>query len=488
MKPFGLKEALARIDAMPGSGNVRTRFLKELALAAHARVRGKIRVIPSVARMEPEWLGVWYTPGVSSVSTAIRDDAAAGRALTARGSMVAVVSDSTRVLGDGDCTPPGGMGVMEGKALLMSWLGGLNAVPLCVHTRKPDGAGDPGKLVDFVMAAAPSFGAVNLEDISQPNCYAVLDRLKEKCPIPVWHDDAQGTACVVLAGLINALEIAGKPLKGVRIVLLGAGAACSATARLLIGAGVEPGMISLHDSKGSLSKDRSDYQGEGFQWHRQLCRITNAGGYRNFEEAVAGADVLIGASGPGLVLGRHVKSMADRAVVFACANPVPEIFPEEALDAGAVVVATGRSDLPNQVNNCLGFPGILKGVLLSGASAISDGMAIAAAGAIAREGRKKGLEPGRIMPEVDDPFVHAAVASAVAGQAAEEGLANGSPGPEEVFRRAHEDITAVRTAHETLLREGLLAELSHREITDVFNAVVSGGTCHAPGIGGMIEP
>lgn len=473
MKAIGLAEALARIDGMPDSGILRTRFLKALALSAHARAGGKVRMLPSVARMEPEWLGVWYTPGVSAVSTAIRDDSEAGRILTARGSTVAVVSDSTRVLGDGDCTPPGGMGVMEGKAMLMSWLGGLNAVPLCADTRDGTGASDPGRLVDFVLAASPSFGAVNLEDISQPSCYTVLERLQTEGSIPVWHDDAQGTACVVLAGLLNALELAGKTLDGVRIVLLGSGAAGSATARLLIKAGVDPGMISLHDSRGSLSAARSDYRGEGFRWHRELCRITNRQGFGGFEDAVKGADVLIGASGPGLVKHRHVKSMADRAIVFACANPVPEIYPDEALDAGAVVVGTGRSDLPNQVNNCLGFPGILKGVLLSGARAITDGMAIAAAWAVAGEGRRGGLDPRRIMPDVDDPGVHASVASAVAVKAAGEGLAKGETDPDEIYRRAFEDITAVRSAHEALLRAGLLADFPGYDIAEILNSIIT---------------
>jgi len=471
MKPFGLKEALSRIDDMPDPGAKRTAFLKALSLVAHEHCHGKIRTLPSVSRIEPEWLGVWYTPGVSAVSTAIRDEPSKSLTMTSRGSTVAVVSDSTRVLGDGDCTPPGGMGVMEGKALLMSWLGGLNAVPLCVDTRNAGGASDPSRLVDFVLAASPSFGAVNLEDISQPNCYTVLAQLRRRCGIPVWHDDAQGTACVILAGLLNALELAGKRLSGVRIVFLGAGASCSASARLLIASGVEPGQIVLNDSKGWLSRSRGDYPGEGFAWHRVLCAITNREQFQSFEEAVRGADVLIAASAPGLVGRGHVQSMAEKAIVFACANPVPEIYPEAALEAGAVVVATGRSDLPNQVNNCLGFPGILKGVLLSGASAISDGMAIAAAKAIARAGRSGSFGPGNIMPEVDDPGVHAAVASAVSGQASVEGLAPPSVDPQDVFRRAIEDITHVRRSHEALLGAGLLADVPDREVMRVFREV-----------------
>ena len=324
------------------------------------------------------------------------------------------------------------------------------------------------------MAASPSFGAVNLEDISQPNCYIVLDELKKRCGIPVWHDDAQGTACVILAGLMNALECAGKKLESVRIVFLGAGAACSSAARLLVAAGVEPAMISLHDDKGSLSPTRTDFEGDGFAWHRELCSSTNPEGFRGFSEAVRGADVLIAASAPGLVSGEHVASMAGRAIVFACANPVPEIYPRAALEAGAVVVATGRSDLPNQVNNCLGFPGILKGVLLSGASAISDGMAIAAANALAREGRRNGLDPMRIMPGVDDPAVHAAVASAVAARAHAEGIASGPVDPDAVFHSALKDITAVRDSHRALLEAGLLADVPDDAVMEVCREVASG--------------
>lgn len=475
MKHFGLGEALSRLDDMPDSGAMRTAFLKALSLVAHENCRGKIRMLPSVARIEPEWLGVWYTPGVSAVSTAIRDERSKSLTLSSRGSTVAVVSDSTRVLGDGDCTPPGGMGVMEGKVLLMSWLGGLNAVPLCVDTRDAGGASDPARLVDFVLAASPSFGAVNLEDISQPNCYTVLDELKRRCGIPVWHDDAQGTACVILAGLMNALELAGKRLSDVRIVFLGAGASCSASARLLIASGVEPGQIVLNDSKGSLSRSRSDYRGEGFTWHRELCGITNSEQFWSFDDAVRGADVLIAASAPGLVEREHVRSMAEKAIVFACANPVPEIYPDAALEAGAVVVATGRSDLPNQVNNCLGFPGILKGVLLSGASTISDGMAIAAAKAIARAGRSGDFGPGNIMPGVDDPGVHAAVAAAVAEQAVGEGHAMSSVDPQDVYRCAIEDIGRVRRSHEALLEAGLLADVSDDEVMRVFREVTTAG-------------
>lgn len=453
---------------MPDSGALRTSFLKTLSLRAHGLCRGKIQVLPSVARMDPQWLGVWYTPGVSAVSTAIRDSEPMSHRLTMRGNGVAVVSDSTRVLGDGDCTPPGGMGVMEGKALLMAWLAGLSAVPLCVDTRKTNGESDPDKLVDFVLAVSPTFGAVNLEDISQPGCYKVLDKLRRCSPIPVWHDDAQGTACVILAGLLNAMEITGRDLAGSRIVFMGAGAACSATARLLLAAGVSPGQMTLFDEKGALAPERDDFRGEGLEWHREMCLITNPGGYRTPEEALKGADALVAASAPGTVRKEWITGMARDPVVFACANPVPEIYPRSALEAGAAVVATGRSDFPNQVNNCLGFPGILKGVLLSRASAITDGMAVAAAKAIAREGRRGAFEPGRIMPCPDDPRVHGHVAAEVAVQASVEGLTPGPVDGEEVRRRTGEDIMRVRAAHRTMLEEGLLHDVPDRLVEEVY--------------------
>ena len=474
MKPFGLKEALERFDDMPDSDGARTRFLKILALKAHRLCGGKTRLLPSVAQMNPEWLGVWYTPGVSSISTAIRDQEGESLELTMRGSTVAVISDSTRVLGDGDCTPPGGMGVMEGKALLMAWLGGLNAVPLCVNTRNQRGESDPGKLVEFVLAASPSFGAVNLEDISQPNCYRVLDELRRRSPIPVWHDDAQGTACVMLAGLLNALEVTGRTLSESRVVFLGAGAACSASARLLIEAGVQPGMISMFDGIGALVPGRADFQGEGFAWHRELCAITNPQGFSSIGEALGGADVLLAASAPGLVRREWISGMNPKPIVFACANPVPEIYPRIALEAGAAVVATGRSDLPNQVNNCLGFPGILKGVLLSGAKAITEGMAVAAAKAIAAEGRKGEFNPMNIMPEVNAPEVHASVAAEVAVQAWKEGLTPGPVNRDAVYRKTIESIRTVRDAHRAMVEAAVALEVPQAMVEEALSEALAG--------------
>jgi malate dehydrogenase (oxaloacetate-decarboxylating) len=319
------------------------------------------------------------------------------------------------------------MGVMEGKALLMSLLAGIDALPLCVDTRGPDGLSDPGRLVDFVRTLVPSVGAVNLEDISQPNCYLVLEALRDSCGIPVWHDDAQGTACVVLAAVENSLLLTGRRLEDARFVLLGAGAANSTTARLLLSAGADPDRLSVFDEHGPLHPGRIDFEGPGWAWHRRLCRLA-ASRYASPCEALEGCDVIIAASrpGPGIIPPEWIRSMAKDPVVVACANPVPEIYPSEALDAGAAVVATGRGDFPNQVNNALAFPGILKGALLTRARSISDGMALAASSAIAALARERGLSAVRIVPAMDDPGLVPAVAGATSLCPVRESLARRS--------------------------------------------------------------
>jgi malate dehydrogenase (oxaloacetate-decarboxylating) len=236
----------------------KTLFLKRLSVAAHRYYGGKIQMVPKCGIYGFNWFNVWYTPGVSKISTSIRDDNDISFETTCRGNTVAVISDSTRVLGDGDCTPSGGLGVMEGKALIMKYLGGVDAVPLCVDSKGPDGKNDPQKIIEFVKMCQHSFGAVNLEDISQPNCFRVLDDLRDACDIPVWHDDAQGTACVTLAGIINALILAGKKIPDVKIVLLGAGAANTTIARLLMLDGAKGENIILFDTKGALHSGRKD--------------------------------------------------------------------------------------------------------------------------------------------------------------------------------------------------------------------------------------
>ncbi len=439
----------------------KTVFLKELAYRMHKFYRGKMMTVPKAGLYGFNWFNVWYTPGVSKVSTAIREDNGAAYDLTNKGNFVGVVSDSTRVLGDGDCTPPGGLGVMEGKAFLMKYLGGVDAVALCINNRDARGNPDPDKIIDFVKMAEPSFGAINLEDISQPNCFKVLDTLREECDIPVWHDDAQGTGCVTLAGLLGALEVVGKKLEDVRIVFIGAGASNTTIARLIITAGGDPSKMVMFDSRGSLSRNRKDVEeDERFYRKWELCLSTNPGMLKTHEEAIKGADVLVAVSrpGPGLIPGDWIRSMNKDPIVFACANPVPEIYPYEAKEAGAAIVATGRGDFPNQVNNSLGFPGILKGALLVRASAITDNMAVAAARSLAAFAGKKGLSPDYIIPTMDEADVFPEEAADVAMQAVEDGVARRVISREQVVEEARRDITMARELFGKLMEDGFIRE------------------------------
>ena len=370
----------------------KTLFLKRLALAAHRHYGGKMQVVPKIGAFGFNWFNVWYTPGVSAVSLAIRDDNEASYELSNRGNLVAIISDSTRVLGDGNVTPPGGLGVMEGKAFLMKYLGGIDAMALCIDSRNKAGEHDPDAIIEFVKRCQPSFGAVNLEDISQPNCFRVLDVLREECEIPVWHDDAQGTGCVTLAGLINALKVAGKDIQKARIVFYGAGASNTTIARLILTAGASPDNVIMFDSHGALGRHREDIKADvRFYRKWEICETTNPRGIRTIEEGMKGADALIALStpGPNTVKPEWIRAMATKAIVFACANPVPEIYPHAAREAGAFIVATGRGDFPNQVNNSVGFPGILKGALLVRASKITDNMAITAARSLASFAEKR---------------------------------------------------------------------------------------------------
>jgi len=437
-----------------------TLFLKRLSLDAHRYFGGKMQTLPKCGLWGFNWFNVWYTPGVSKVSTTIRDDNDLSFALSNRGNLVAVVSDSTRVLGDGDCSPPGGLGVMEGKAFLMKYLGGVDAVALCVDSRGRDGKHDPDKIIEFVKMAAPSFGAVNLEDISQPNCFKVLDELREACDIPVWHDDAQGTACVTLAGLTNALKLAGKKLGDARIVLLGAGASNTTIARLIMADGGDPAKIVLFDSKGSLHAGRKDIESDPRNYRKwELCLKTNPGRAASEEAALKGADVLIALStpGPDTVKREWIRSMAPKSIVFACANPVPEIWPYAAKEEGAYIVATGRGDFPNQVNNSICFPGLLKGALLVRARKITDGMAIRCAHAIADFAEARGIAVDNIIATMEETEVFAEEAAAVAAQAIAEGVARMKLTREEVLSRARTDIQAARKVIDDMQRLGHIA-------------------------------
>jgi malate dehydrogenase (oxaloacetate-decarboxylating) len=440
----------------------KTLFLKNLSDEAHRFYGGKMQTVPKCGIYGLNWFNVWYTPGVSKVSTTIRDNNDASFALSNRGNLVAVVSDSTRVLGDGDCTPPGGLGVMEGKAMIMKYLGGVDAAALCVDSRGPDGKNNPDKLIEFVKMVQHSFGAVNLEDISQPNCFKVLDELREACDIPVWHDDAQGTACVTLAGLINALKLAGKKIGDARIVLLGAGASNTTIARLILTDGGDPAKMTVFDTKGSLHSGREDIKGDKRNYRKwELCEKTNPGRIPSIEEAMKGADVLIALStpGPDTVKREWVRSMAPKSIVFVCANPVPEIWPYAAKEEGAFIVATGRGDFPNQVNNSVCFPGILKGALLVRARKITDGMAIRCAHSIAEFSEKRGIAPDNIIATMEETEVFAQEAADVAQQAIKEGVARITLSWDEVYSRANADIAAARALVEDMKKLGHIKEV-----------------------------
>jgi malate dehydrogenase (oxaloacetate-decarboxylating) len=478
-----LNPGLDNLDrAFPGDftpaqiARARTIFYKRLAETGHRYYRGKTQVIPKVPVPGFNWLNVWYTPGVSRISTAIRDDNAESFVLTNRGNLVAVVSDSTRVLGDGDVTPAGGLGVMEGKAFLMKFLAGIDAVPLCIDSRNQSGANDPEIIIDFVKRIQHTFGAVNLEDISQPNCFRVLDALRDACSIPVWHDDAQGTASVLLAGLLNALKLAGKRIADAKIVYLGAGAANTTCVRLNILCGADPKKTVIFDEHGALTPDRADFRDQPAcyrQW--RLCLETNPLGLRNIEEAAKNADVLIAFSkpGPDTIDPEWIREMADKPIVFAGANPIPEIYPYAAKEAGAFIVGTGRGDFPNQINNSLGFPGILKGALLVRAGKITDMMAIAAARSLAGFAERRGISPDNIVPGMNEPDLFSHEAADVGVQAIKDGVARTILDREEIFQKARRDIDDSRKAYELMIRHDLIPALPDAVIQEALEWAVA---------------
>lgn len=480
--PENIKLDLSNIDgALPENftqeqaAKAKTLFFKNLSLTAHRFYQGKIQTVPKAGVFGFNWFNVWYTPGVSAVSTGIRDDNDASFELSNRGNLVAVVSDSTRVLGDGDCTPPGGLGVMEGKAFLMKYLGGVDAVPLCIDSRGEDGKNDPEKIIQFVKMVQHSFGAVNLEDISQPNCFKVLDVLREECDIPVWHDDAQGTASVTLAGLINALKLAGKKMSDARIVLLGAGASNTTIARLIITDGGDPDKMIIFDSRGSLNRNREDIKADTRYYRKwELCEATNPDCVTDIVEAMKGADVLIALStpGPDTVKKEWIASMAEKAVVFVCANPVPEIYPYAAKEAGAYIVATGRGDFPNQVNNSIGFPGILKGALMVRARKITDNMAIRAAHSLADFAEKRGINTGNIVPNMNEADVFPIEAADVAMQAIEDGVARIELSWEDAYQKAKTDIEYSRSLTDSLTEKGFIRKPDEALIQNALNDAV----------------
>lgn len=369
---------------------------------------------------------------------------------------IAIVSDGTRVLGLGDIGPKAALPVMEGKALLYKYLGGVDAVPICLDTKDPD------KFISTVLMLQPSFGGINLEDIAQPKCFRILDTLREEAEIPIWHDDQQGTATVTLAGLMNALKVVGKKKEDVRVAFIGAGAANVACSRLAFAWGIDPEKTLMVDSKGILGKHRDDIYLRRYHFvdKYRLCQTTNAEGRTGgIPQAMKDADVVVGLaqSGPGVILPEWVKTMAKDPIVFACANPVPEIWPWEAKEAGAAIVATGRSDFPNQVNNSLGFPGIFRGALDVRASTITDEMCLVAAQAMADQVGDD-LGPEHILPTMDDRQIFAYEAAAVGRKAIEQGVARLDISEKALLAHAQKMINRSRDLTDMMMERGLIPE------------------------------
>ncbi len=387
-------------------------YAKE-SLRLHQEWKGKLETVPKMAVDSKEALSLAYTPGVAQPCLEIQKDPSLSYTLTGRWNTVAVVTDGSAVLGLGDIGPEAGMPVMEGKCVLFKAFGGVDAVPLCVRSQNVD------DIVNTVRLLAGSFGGVNLEDIAAPRCFEIERRLKECCDIPIFHDDQHGTAVITLAGLLNALKVVGKQMESVRIVVNGAGAAAIAITRLLLSAGAQD--IVLCDRTGAIYAGRE----KGMNWVKEeMAQLTNPGKRQgSLADVLAGADVFIGVSAPGVVNGEMVRSMAKDPILFACANPTPEIFPEEAKAAGAAVMATGRSDYPNQINNVLAFPGIFRGAFDVRASDINDEMKVAAAHALAGLISPEELSAEYIIPAAFDPRVRDAVAGAVAEAARRSGVA-----------------------------------------------------------------
>ena len=427
------------------------------AMRMHPFYRGKVQTALKCPVRGLDDFAIWYTPGVAAPCRAIQEDEELAYEYTNKGNTVAVVSDGTRVLGLGDIGATAGLPVMEGKALLFKYLGGVDAVPICLDTK------DPYRIILAVKWMQPSFGGINLEDISQPKCFRVLDMLRTDpdVKIPVWHDDQQGTATVILAGVINALKVVGKQMGDIRLTMIGTGAANVATLRLLLASGVQFGNVVACDSKGILHPERDDIAQRKIEFvdKWRICQHSNAEGRRGKQaEAMRGADVCIALSkpGPGTILPEWVKGMAKDGIIFPCANPIPEIWPWEAKEAGARIVGTGRSDFPNQVNNSLGFPGIFRGVLDVRARTITDEMAIAAAEELARCAEESGIDDDHILPTMDNWEVFPREAAAVGMKAQEQGVARLSLSREELLSKAKATIRQAQDMTHFLMEKELI--------------------------------
>ncbi|MEN8243088.1 MAG: NADP-dependent malic enzyme, partial [Chloroflexota bacterium] len=428
----------------------------EDAMVLHPFYRGKVETALKCTVRDFNDFAIWYTPGVAAPCRDIEANPEMVYEHTNKWNTVAVISDGTRVLGLGDIGPKAGLPVMEGKALLYKYLGGVDGVAIMLDTKDPD------KIIETVLMLQPSFGGINLEDFSQPKCFRILDTLREKAEIPIWHDDQQGTATVTLAAVMNALKIVDKKKEEVSIAFIGSGASNVACSRLIFGWGVDPEKCFMVDSKGILGKHREDLEQRKAEYVQKwkLCQSTNAEGrVGGIAEAMKGADVVIALSkpGPGTIKPEWVSEMASDAIVIAAANPIPEIWPWEAKAAGARVVATGRSDFPNQVNNSLGFPGIFRGALDVRASTITDEMCYAAAQALADHIGDK-LDEDHLLPTMDDWEIFPKEAAAVGMKAQEQGVARLEKTYDELLEHATTIIKRSRDLTTMMMQEKFIDE------------------------------
>ncbi|MHA1206955.1 MAG: NAD(P)-dependent malic enzyme [Candidatus Hodarchaeales archaeon] len=433
-------------------------FPNRQAEAWHPFYQGKIEITPKVKIDDFSDFAVWYTPGVARVCKMIQEEmilyhrSNAVYTMTNKWNSVAVVSDGSRVLGLGNIGPEASLPVMEGKALLFKYLGGVDAFPICLDCHEPE------EIITAVKWLQPSFGGINLEDIAQPKSFEILDTLRadKEIKIPIWHDDQQGTASIILAGLFNALKLTGRKLDQTLFSMVGSGSANMAAVRVMVTAGIPKKNIIMIDSKGVLHPGRKDIETDRSTWKYKwdMCIHSNGEGREgDMLDGMKGTDMVIAASkpGPGTILPKHVESMADKAIVFACANPVPEIWPWEALEAGAAIVATGRSDFPNQVNNSLGFPAIFRGTLDVQAVTISDNMVIAAAKELAQTADDNGLKTDYIIPNMNEWEVFPREAVAVGQQAIKDGLARVKLSRDEAYNRAEFLIRRSRNQTQTMM-------------------------------------
>jgi malate dehydrogenase (oxaloacetate-decarboxylating) len=424
---------------------------KEIAPPMHAFYKGKLEVMPKAAIRSLQDFSIWYTPGVAQAFLDIEKDKEKAFELTNKWNYVAVVSDGTRVLGLGDIGGQAGMPVMEGKALIFKYLGGVDAFPICLSTKKVE------EIIQTVKWIEPSFGGINLEDFSKPKCFEILDRLRAEMPIPVWHDDQQGTAAVSLAGTINALKFVGKKMSETKFTIVGTGAANTRTYYVLKAAGVNPKNIIMTDSTGTIGTYREELKGT-YKW--PIALETNPDNVEGkLKNATKGSDIIIAASkpGPNTIMKEDVEVMASDAIVFACANPVPEIWPWDAEKAGAKVVATGRSDFPNQINNSLVFPAIFRGALDVRAKTISDEMCIASATALAKYGEDKGLTKDYIIPSMDEWEIYPLQATETGLKAQEQGLARIKMSRDELYERASFIISRTQKIVKLMMEQGHIA-------------------------------